>query len=72
MDEEDARFKEETEVDLVEQAYVYVTTTTSKTYPDGFFENQKRIIRRKAKKLVVRDEELHVLYQEKRQGQPCK
>ena len=50
MDEEDAGFKEKTEVDLVEQAYVYVT---SKMYPEGFSENQKRIVRRKAKKFVV-------------------
>ena len=58
MDEEDAGFKEETEVDLVEQAYVYVT---SKTYPEGFSENQKRIVWRKAKKFVVRDGELYFI-----------
>jgi len=32
MDEEDAREQGQTEIDLVQQAYVYVT---NKTYPEG-------------------------------------
>ena len=38
MDKEDSREQEQTEVDLVEQAYVYVT---DKSYPEGCSENLK-------------------------------
>jgi len=53
--DEDAREQGETEIDLVQQAYVYVT---DKTYPEGCSENLKRVIRRKAKKFAVQDGEL--------------
>ena len=54
--DEDAREQGQTEIDLVQQAYVYVT---DKTYPEGCSENLKRVIRRKAKKFAVRDGELY-------------
>ena len=41
--------------DLLEKAYTYIT---SKTYPDGASSNEKRTIRRKAAKFVVRNGEL--------------
>ena len=43
------------ENDLLEKAYTYIT---SKTYPDGASSNEKRTIRRKAAKFVVRNGEL--------------
>ena len=48
------------EGDLVEQAYVYVT---SSRYPTGCPENRKRVIRKKAKKFEVKD---GVLYYKKK------
>ena len=41
--------------DLIEKAYVYLT---EKRYPDDCEKNEKRIIRKKAQKFVVRDGEL--------------
>ena len=43
------------ENDFLEKAYTYIT---SKTYPDGASSNEKRTIRRKAAKFVVRNGEL--------------
>ena len=54
--DEDAREQGQTEIDLVQQAYVYVT---DKTYPESCSENLKRVIRRKAKKFSVWDGELY-------------
>jgi len=54
--DEDVREQGQTEIDLVQQAYVYVT---DKTYPEGCSENLKRVIRWKAKKFAVRDGELY-------------
>ena len=52
MDHESA---EERDVDLVEEAYRYLT---DKTYPNGTTENRKRAIRNKAKKFIIKDGEL--------------
>ena len=52
MDHENA---EERDVDLVEEAYRYLT---DKTYPNVMTENRKRAIRNKAKKFVIKDGEL--------------
>ena len=41
--------------DLLEKAYTYIT---SKTYPDGASSNEKRTIRLKSAKFVVRNGEL--------------
>ena len=43
------------EGDLVEQAYLYVTTLG---YPAGCTDNRKRVIRKKAKKFEVKEGEL--------------
>ena len=43
-------------MDLVEQAYVYLT---NKTYPEGSSKNLKRVIQRKAKKITVWNGELY-------------
>ena len=48
--DEDAREQGQTEIDLVQQAYVYVT---DKTYPEGCSENLKWVIRQKGKKLSI-------------------
>ena len=52
MDHESA---DERDVDLVEQAYRYLT---DKTYPNGATENRKRAIRNKAKRFIIKDGEL--------------
>ena len=52
MDHENA---EERDVDLVEEAYRYLT---DKTYPNVTTENRKRAIRNKAKKFIIKDGEL--------------
>ena len=53
MDHESA---DERDVDLVEQAYRYLT---DKTYPKyGATENRKRAIRNKAKRFIIKDGEL--------------
>ena len=52
MDHESA---DERDVDLVEQAYRYLT---DKMYPNGATENRKRAIRNNAKRLITKDEEL--------------
>ena len=51
------------EEDLVEKAYLYLT---EQRYPDGCSKNEKRIIRRKTSKFVVRDGDL--LYTKTVQG----
>ena len=51
MDHESA---DERDVDLVEQAYRYLT---DKTYPNGATENRKRAIRNKAKRFITKDGE---------------
>ena len=53
--DEDVREQGQTEIDLVQQAYVYVT---HKTYPEGCSKNLKWV-RRKAKKFAVQDGELY-------------
>lgn len=53
MDASSSSGASETEVvDLVEAAYQYITDTS---YPDGCSKEQKRTIRRKATKFVVRN-----------------
>ena len=51
------------EEDLVEKAYLYLT---EHRYPDGCSKNEKRIIRRKTSKFLVRDGDL--LYKKTVQG----
>ena len=53
---------QEAEVALVEKAYCYLT---NKTYPASCTKNDKRSIRRKSEKLVVKD---GVLYFKKKDG----
>jgi len=53
---------QEAEVALVEKAYLYLTR---KTYPAGCTKNDKRSIRRKSEKLVLKD---GVLYFKKKDG----
>ena len=52
MDHESA---DERDVDLVEQAYRYLT---DKTYSNGETENKKRAIRNKPKRFIIKDGEL--------------
>ena len=51
------------EEDLLEKVYFYLT---EKRYPDGTFENCKRVIRKKASKFVIIDGEIHLT--KKRKG----
>ena len=44
--------------DIVEQVYVY---KTKNQYPDGARESKKRVIRKKAKRFVVKDGELYYI-----------
>ena len=48
--------EEETEIKLIEKAYIKLTQGT---YPDGCTKNEKRVIRRKATTLDVVDGVLH-------------
>ena len=57
---------EERDQELVEQAYVYLT---SATYPPGCDENRKRVIRKKAKKFELKDGELY--YKQKQKRKVC-
>ena len=57
---------EERDQELVEQAYVYLTSTT---YPPGCDENRKRVIRKKAKKFELKDGELY--YKQKQKRKVC-
>ena len=59
---EEAQAKERTE-QLIEQAYTYLR---EKTYPDGWSETRKRVIRKKAAKFEVKDGELY--YKQKQNG----
>ena len=47
---------EERDQELVEQAYIYLTSTT---YPPGCDEKRKRVICNKAKKFELKDGELY-------------
>ncbi len=42
--------------ELVKEAFNYLTTST---YPPGCTENRKRVIRKKAKKFVLKDGQLY-------------
>ena len=57
---------EERDQELVEQAYIYLTSTT---YPPGCDENRKRVIRKKAKKFELKDGELY--YKQKQKSKVC-
>ena len=57
---------QERDQELVEQAYVYLT---SATYPPGCDENRKRVIRKKAKKFELKDGELY--YKQKQKTKVC-
>ncbi len=48
--------EEETEIKLIEKAYIKLT---QETYPDSSTENEKRVIRRKATSLDIVDGVLH-------------
>lgn len=53
------------EIRLIEDACNYLLENT---YPDGASKNDKRIIRRKAQKIVVKDGEV---YFKKKKGEVC-
>ena len=53
----------EKEIELVEEAYVYLT---SKKYPNGCSDNRKRIIRKKSQKFLIENGEL--FYKQKQKG----
>ena len=53
----------EKEIELVEEAYVYLT---SKKYPNGCSDNRKRIIRKKSQKFLIESGEL--FYKQKQKG----
>ena len=55
----------ESENKLIEDACNYVT---DKTYPAGVDKNRKRVIRRKAQKMVVKNGEV---YYRKKKGEVC-
>ncbi len=50
------KMEEETEIKLIEKAYIKLTQGT---YPEGSTKNEKRVIRRKATTLDVVDGVLH-------------
>ena len=52
---EDSVSVNDSEHDLVQKAYIYITEGT---YPGGATANEKRVIRKKAKKFAVRNGEL--------------
>ena len=58
MDEGLAEQREE----LIQQAYTYLT---KKTYPSGCTEIRKRVIRKKAAKFEVKDDELYYKHKQK-------
>ena len=58
--------EEDKDQELIELACVYLTTST---YPEGCTENRKRVIRKKSKKLVMKDGELYYKY--KCKGKVC-
>ena len=53
----------EKEIELVEEAYVYLT---SKKYPNGRSDDRKRIIRKKSQKFPIENGEL--FYKQKQKG----
>jgi len=55
----------ETDYKLIEDACSYVT---NKTYPAGVDKNRKRVIRRKAQKMVVKHGEV---YYKKKKAEVC-
>ena len=62
----DTEERHERDQELVEQAYVYLTSTT---YPPGCDDNRKRMIRKKAKKFELKDGELY--YKQKQKRKVC-
>ena len=57
-----AALNEERDLQLLEEAYVYLT---EKKYPSGCSDVRKRVIRKKSQKFVVKDGELFYKQQKK-------
>ena len=63
-----AALNKERDIQLLEEAYVYLT---EKKYPSGCSDVRKRVIRKKSQKFVVKDGELFYKQQKKERWDAC-